>query len=304
METKVVKSNQSFPTFYSLLAGSLSAAASKTATAPLSRITILMQLNSNALKFLPYFKETIKTQGIRSLWRGNLISVLHKFPYGGANYFTYESVKLLLRNHWKDSNDPGMLVRFVSGFAGGATASAVTYPIDILRTRLAASSNASLWESIKSIGTTSAGLRGFYAGLGTTLLCQGGNLAINFAIYETLQVKAILFEKALSKKFFGFEINENKQRSTLFSSLFCGAVSGTTASMTIFPLDLIRRRQQMGDSSGMISIGKKIIHSEGIKGLYRGIVPELVKVIPAVAINFYVYELVRQDILGLKVAPR
>jgi solute carrier family 25 phosphate transporter 23/24/25/41 len=50
---------------------------------------------------------------------------------------------------------------------------------------------------------------------------------------------------------------------------------------------------------------KQVVKADGVKGLYRGIVPELVKVVPAVAMNFYFYELLRQVILqGVHIAPR
>ena len=87
----------------------------------------------------------------------------------------------------------------------------------------------------------------------------------------------------------------------------CGACAGTTASLIVFPLDLVRRRQQisLGPTPSVVSIVRTALSSEGIKGLYRGIVPELVKVVPAVAMNFYFYELFRQVILkNVVIAPR
>ena len=42
----------------------------------------------------------------------------------------------------------------------------------------------------------------------------------------------------------------------------------------------------------MTSVFKKIIQQEGLPGLYRGITPNFVKVLPAVSISYLVYELV------------
>ena len=137
-------------------------------------------------------------------------------------------------------------------------------------------------------------------------MCQGLNIAMNFAIYETLQVNVISIEKKVLKDVFGKESDPNKQRGSWLSSLLCGAVSGCVASLSIFPLDLIRRRQQanMGNNTSAREVLNQILKAEGWRGLYRGIAPEMVKVVPAVAINFYVYELIRQEVLGVKVAPR
>ena len=60
----------------------------------------------------------------------------------------------------------------------------------------------------------------------------------------------------------------------------------------------------MDGSKWVWEVAKDIIRKDGPKGLYRGLVPELIKVAPAVSINFYVYEFVRQEIIGANIAPR
>jgi hypothetical protein len=35
---------------------------------------------------------------------------------------------------------------------------------------------------------------------------------------------------------------------------------------------------------------KKIYAAEGIVGFYRGLIPNYVKVVPAIAVSFYIYE--------------
>lgn len=40
----------------------------------------------------------------------------------------------------------------------------------------------------------------------------------------------------------------------------------------------------------MTSVFKKIIQKEGVAGLYRGITPNFIKVLPAVSISYVVYE--------------
>lgn len=49
----------------------------------------------------------------------------------------------------------------------------------------------------------------------------------------------------------------------------------------------------------MTSLVRKILKQEGPKGLYRGIVPNFMKVAPAVSISYVVYERTRQA-LGIK----
>ena len=308
----LVATKGAFSTFPSILAGGFSSAATKTITAPLSRMTILMQVSSASTgsthSLLTSLRSVVKSEGVRSLWKGNFVSVVHKIPYGSLNYYTYEYTKVgVLRPYWKSETDPGILVRFACGLVGGACASSLTYPLDIVRTRLATSSSGgTIFGTMKSIVSTEGGLSALSKGLPATVLCQSVNLAVNFAIYESLQVRAIVFEKEFIAKYIGPEYVSTRQRGSWLSSLLCGACAGTTASLIVFPLDLIRRRQQIAiGTPSIFFVAKQAIQSEGFRGLYRGIVPELVKVVPAVAMNFYFYELFRQVVLStVSIAPR
>ena len=47
---------------------------------------------------------------------------------------------------------------------------------------------------------------------------------------------------------------------------------------------------QSNKEQTMVSVFKKIIKQEGFSGLYRGVVPNFVKVLPAVSISYVVYE--------------
>ncbi|KNA16870.1 hypothetical protein SOVF_085270 [Spinacia oleracea] len=47
-------------------------------------------------------------------------------------------------------------------------------------------------------------------------------------------------------------------------------------------------------NTGIIGTFKHIIRSEGLKGLYRGILPEFYKVVPSVGIVFMTYETMKK----------
>jgi solute carrier family 25 phosphate transporter 23/24/25/41 len=304
-----------YSTWPSVLAGGFSSATTKTMTAPLSRMTILLQVSHDApsknFSLISSIRDVVRKEGVRSLWKGNLVSVIHKVPYGSVNYYAYEFTKVrLLRPLWASDLDPGILVRFMCGLVGGACASSLTYPLDIVRTRLATASSpgGTIFGTMKEIVKSEGGIAALGKGLPATVMCQSLNLAVNFAIYESLQVRMIQLEKRLIARYLGPEYVTNRQRGSWVSSLICGACAGTTASLIVFPLDLIRRRQQISVGPTMPSIkdvASQVLKRDGFKGFYRGIVPELVKVVPAVAMNFYFYELFRQVVLqGAHIAPR
>ena len=46
----------------------------------------------------------------------------------------------------------------------------------------------------------------------------------------------------------------------------------------------------------MVGLFRYTLRNEGLKGLYRGIVPNFCKVAPAVSISYYVYERTREHL--------
>ena len=80
-------------------------------------------------------------------------------------------------------------------------------------------------------------------------------------------------------------------------TVLCGAASGCLATGITFPMDTIRRRMQIQnlhvDEAHRLSSRQqflKLVNQEGLKSLYRGLTPEMLKVIPMVGTMFLVYE--------------
>ena len=71
--------------------------------------------------------------------------------------------------------------------------------------------------------------------------------------------------------------------------------------------DVLRRRFQINTMSGMgyqykgvVDAIRVIVAQEGIKGLYKGIVPNLLKVAPSMASSWLSFEMTRDFLLDLK----
>lgn len=50
------------------------------------------------------------------------------------------------------------------------------------------------------------------------------------------------------------------------------------------------------EQTKMVGLFRYTLRNEGLKGLYRGIVPNFCKVAPAVSISYYVYERTREHL--------
>ncbi|KAK5084323.1 mitochondrial aspartate-glutamate transporter agc1 [Lithohypha guttulata] len=80
-----------------------------------------------------------------------------------------------------------------------------------------------------------------------------------------------------------------------------GAVAGAFGAFMVYPIDLVKTRMQNQRSSApgqrmydnSIDCFRKIVRNEGFKGLYAGVLPQLVGVAPEKAIKLTVNDLVR-----------
>ena len=192
----------------------------------------------------------------------------------------------------------------------------VAYPLDVVRTNIASSSHraagADKWAGIvETFGLLARthGVKGFTRGLPATQLCQGTNIGLHFGIYETLNTNATCraaFADVLGADAADGGPDAPRKRSSFAYSMVCGQLAGLVASTLVQPLDLVRRRQQLVDSKDAHRpfwvVARNLARAGGPSALYRGLIPELCKVclFPASGLNFYVYELVRQDVFGHK----
>ncbi|XP_042451105.1 mitochondrial substrate carrier family protein B-like isoform X1 [Zingiber officinale] len=282
-----------------LIAGGVAGAVSKTCTAPLARLTILFQVQGMhadvaTLKNASIWREAsriVSEEGLRAFWKGNLVTIAHRLPYSSLNFYTYERYKGLLQmipglDKRRDNVAADVCVRLFAGGLAGITAASATYPLDLVRTRLAAQTRTMYYRGMSHALYTicrDEGMRGLYKGIGATLLGVGPSIAISFSVYETLRSC--------------WQV-ERPHDSPVLVSLACGSLSGIASSTATFPLDLVRRRMQLEGAggrahvytSGLIGTFRHIVRIEGIRGLYRGILPEYFKVVPSVGIVFMTYE--------------
>lgn len=79
-----------------------------------------------------------------------------------------------------------------------------------------------------------------------------------------------------------------------------GAFAGATGATAVYPIDLVKTRMQNQRNTASrlyessLDCFKKVVKTEGVKGLYKGIGPQLVGVAPEKAIKLVVNQLARQ----------
>lgn len=278
-----------------LVAGGGAGAVSRTCTAPLDRLKVLMQVHaskSNSMHIASGFGQMIREGGVRSLWRGNGINVIKIAPESAIKFMAYEQIKRLIGSKQETL---GISERFVAGSLAGAIAQSSIYPMEVLKTRLALGKTgqySGILDCAKHI-FKKEGVAAFYKGYVPNMIGIIPYAGIDLAVYETLK-------NSWLQRF-----ATDSADPGVFVLLACCTTSSTCGQLASYPLALVRTRMQAqatlpgGPQMNMTTLFRHIVRTEGVTGLYRGLAPNFMKVIPSVSISYVVYENLKRT-LGVK----
>ncbi|XP_077238689.1 thylakoid ADP,ATP carrier protein, chloroplastic-like isoform X4 [Tasmannia lanceolata] len=265
-------------------AGAIAGAAAKTLTAPLDRVKLLMQTHgvrfvegttTKGIGFIEAITLIGKEEGIKGYWKGNLPQVIRIIPYSAVQLFAYETYKKLFRG--KDG-ELSVVGRLAAGACAGMTSTFVTYPLDVLRLRLAVEPGCKTMSEVALNMLRDEGIGSFYRGLGPSLLGIAPYIAVNFCIFD-------LIKKSLPEKY------QKRPESSFVTAL----VSATLATVMCYPLDTVRRQMQMRGSpyTTVLDAFPGIVARDGVIGLYRGFVPNALKTLPSSSIRLTTFDTVK-----------
>lgn len=254
--------------------GSLSAAISKTAVAPIERGKLLMQTQNVNFKvkegdhykgLLDVFYKVSKNEGVLALWRGNLVNVIRYMPTQALMFAFHGIYKPYLcsfdpkTDFWKFT-----IGNVVASSAAGATSLVFVYPLDFARTRLGTDIGrgserqfTGLFDCFNRILKTD-GIRGLYKGFETYLLVITIYRGISFGGYNIFKNTILTSDSSFLAKF------------------LVAQATTTFAGCAIYPLDTIARRLMMQAGRddvlyfGPIDCYKKILEKEGWRAFYKG----------------------------------
>eukprot|EP01006_Ploeotia_vitrea_P020671 TRINITY_DN52968_c0_g1_i1.p1 TRINITY_DN52968_c0_g1~~TRINITY_DN52968_c0_g1_i1.p1 ORF type:complete len:319 (+),score=-4.07 TRINITY_DN52968_c0_g1_i1:75-959(+) len=276
--------DRKMPYYIDQFATCLSGAIVKTIFAPLDRTKLLLQTMNSNPKVLsgevnPYknafdcCRRVAQEQGYRAFWRGNFPHCFRVVPQLAASFVTNRliwaySPRPKSTEYWKS-----LTWKLFAGGVSGAFAQLLCYPFDFARTRLASdlTSTKTFKGTYDCISTTikHGGVPGLYRGLCVSLTAA--------FVYRGWQ-------------FGGFQhmVQTNSSLHVLFgvwSALVAATISQTAAGFCRYPFDTIRRRMmldsEVAPSGRLYQNGrhcfKEIWKAEGVRGLYRGMGPEILQ---------------------------
>jgi len=277
-----------------VIAGGFAGACSRTVIAPIERIKILYQISSGAKAqgMMELVSTVVKKEGVAKLWKGNSAAVVRVVPYLSMQFLSYEELKEVVGRNPALDNHPTAR-SLLAGSGAGLTAVAATYPLDVVRARmamqnegLAATSYKNMLDALVVIAKEEGSVA-LYRGMAATMMGAAPYTGLKFAFYETLKR--------------GYSDMAGIAEKDLPASVrvVSGASAGLMALTLVYPFDVIRRRMQTHRGgarySSVLDAFRSIARTEGIKnGLYRGLSLNYVKTVPNVAIYMSLYEVVKK----------
>lgn len=276
-KVKKAKSPQDFAVDFMM--GGVSAAISKTVSAPIERVKILVQNQDEMIKqgrlSRPYkgiidcFSRTYAEEGLIGFWRSNGVNVLRYFPTQAFNFAFKDYFKVLIgfkkeENYWKWFGG-----NIASGAAAGASSMLIVYSLDYARTRLASDAKSSVkgggerqFNGILDVykkTLKSDGILGLYRGFTPSVAGIVVYRGLYFGVYDSL--KPVVLVGGLQGNF--------------FASFALGYVVTTGSALAAYPLDTIRRRMMMTSGTkqhykSIVDAGRQIMQKEGVKSLFKG----------------------------------
>jgi hypothetical protein len=295
------------------LCGGVAGCLSRTFTAPLDVTKILFQIQAEPIKggtdagkgytsFSGALMRIYHEEGLMGLWKGNVVACLRLGPYSAVKYFTFENTK----DYFADaSGNIAPAKRAACGALAGVCAVLTTYPLDLVKTRLTVQKEGKgadgvvykktyngTWDCLTKV-SREEGFSSLFKGLSPTIIGVIPFEAVQFTFYNWIK-ELRGKQKAESAAKTG---GDGKLQT--FDFLVLGCISGAVAQTAAYPFDLMRKRfMAQSDAPGMLKTQYKsimgcateIVQKEGFLGLYKGTVPNLLKVCPYAAIMWAAYE--------------
>jgi solute carrier family 25 (adenine nucleotide translocator) protein 4/5/6/31 len=278
-EKKAVSGTQMAKDF---LAGGVSGAVSKTITAPIERVKLIIQTQDANPRIISgevprytgianCFTRVVREQGFLALWRGNFTNCIRYFPTQALNLASKDTIKgMFPRYDSKTQFWPFFATNLASGGAAGGFSLMFVYPLDYARTRLASdvgTGNRQFSGLMDCLVKTAKGPRGImslYNGFGVSVAGIIPYRGVQFGLNDTFK-GLNPYDKDVT--FIG-----------IFSKWAGAQVSVIASGFVTYPFDTVRRRMQMESEKPLDKrlyksaghCARRILAEEGWSAMFKG----------------------------------
>ena len=269
--------------YKNFIIGGFAGGLSRTITSPLEVIKVLQQNYPNKYgkqSITSILKNTVKSNGIKSLFKGNYTNCLRIIPQNAIQLAGYNYSSNTLNKLYPSYPN---LHNFNAGAAAGIVSYTAIYPLELIRSKL----SVNIDSKTKNYNNFYSAFKYTYKKGGTSALYKGWRVAI----IGMIPYQGTTF---LTYKYINNTYNHTNNK---FINLISGSIAGFSAVSLTYPFDVIKRKYHLTGEMGnknyinYTDIIRSTYNDYGIHGFYRGLFACYSKIIPSSAIFFFTVEL-------------
>ena len=246
-----------------------------------------------------------RQEGWRALFKGlgpNLVAVI---PAQAVKFYTYGNGKKIISKHLNDGRESAW-VHLCAAATSGIMTGTITNPIWLVKTRVqldkshaerAGSAQARKYRNALDCAVQTVrneGVRGLYRGLSASYLGITES-TLQWVLYE--QGKIYLRKRDERIALSGRPMTSWDDTVSWTGKLGAAGMAKFFAAIVTYPHEVARTRLRQAPLeggqlkyTGLVQCFKLVWIEEGMAGLYGGLVPHMMRVVPSAAIMFGVYE--------------
>lgn len=267
--------------FVDFLMGGTAGAVSKTITAPIERVKLIIQTQDANPRIqsgeVPRYTGIVncfvrvgKEQGVKAYWAGNFTNCIRYFPTQAFNLAFKDNIKKMFpKYNAKTEFWPFFAVNLASGGLAGAGSLCFVYPLDYARTRLASDVGSGkktfngLGDCLVKTAKGPQGVFSLYNGFGISVAGIIPYRGVQFGLNDTI---------------LGINPWKNETGFIGIASKWAGAqFSVIMSGFVTYPFDTVRRRLQMQSEKpldqrmykGAVHCAQKILADEGPRAMFK-----------------------------------
>jgi solute carrier family 25 carnitine/acylcarnitine transporter 20/29 len=268
------------PLLKAFLSGGAGGAALVLVGQPFDTVKVITQVRGGSP--LAIARGILASDGVRGLYRGMTAPLIGVAPIFALCFWAFEAGKSALASH-RGLNTPDALSLPDVALAGAASAIPTTLimaPGERIKVLLQTSrGGVTSFRGPRDV-VRAIGVRGLYRGSAATLLRDASGSAAYFSVYAELQRQQSAASGGVAP---------------WYAPLLSGGLAGIANWLVALPVDTIKSRIQAtlpatGAAASTWSIASAIIARDGVRGLWAGLTPVLLRAFPANAACFFVME--------------
>ena len=246
--------------------------------------------SSQNLGALTCTAQILKNEGVLSFWKGSLPPLLGIGACASIQFGVMEFMKRTIKT-WNNGEELRIWQYFLAGSVAGIANSVISTPAEGHRIRMQVQGKVdprgdphyrSSLDCMKTVYKLH-GLNGSYSGLKITLLREATTFATYFGTYEYMVSKM---------KPAGGSVED----LSVWQLLLAGGIAGYAYWLPWYPVDALKSMLQADSLAnprykGILDCIAQTVKAQGVRGLYRGLLPCALRAFPCNAATFLAFEM-------------